>query len=116
MSLRYSGPAVLRCDAGIFAVHADLRTDVSGGVYSWGGRLTVSDVTAVGARGQGGTLTLSVPGSPGGEVHVAVDDLNPDTGGVLLRVTGHGRAPYEQDGEIVTSRGEDGGTVYQLAE
>lgn len=114
MALRYSGPAVFRTSAGTWTVQADLRTDVGAGVYSWGGRLTATDVAALHARGQGGTLTLPEYGDS--EVHVAVADLDPDTGGVILRVTGHDRAPYEQDGDIVTSRGEDGATVYQVAD
>jgi hypothetical protein len=115
VSLRYSGPATLRTDAGQFDVHAVLSTVVASGTYSWGGRLTTTDVAAVAARGQGGTLTLSVPHQVDAQVHVAVADLHPD-GGVLLRVDGHGRAPYERDGEITATRGEDGATVYQVAE
>ena len=114
MSLRYSGPAVFRSPAGTWTVQADLRTDVSAGVYSWGGRLSCDDVAALGADKQGGTLALPALDTIA-EVHVAVADLNPD-GGVILRVTGHGRAPYEQDGDIVTARSEDGVTVYQVAE
>lgn len=114
MALRYSGPAVLRSPAGIFPVDAELVTDVGNGVYSWGGRLTSADVAVLHARGQGGTITLPVHGDS--VVHVAVADLNPDTGGVILRITGHGRAPYEQDGDITTRRGEDGATVYQVAD
>lgn len=115
MPLRYSGPAALHCDAGIFAVHAVLSTVVASGTYSWGGRLTTTDVAALAARGQGGTLTLSAPHQVEAEVHVAVADLHPDSG-VLLRVDGHGRAPYEDDGEITATRGEDGATAYQVAE
>lgn len=98
MSLRYSGPAVFRTSAGTWTVQAELVTDVGNGVYSWGGALRCSDVAALGARGQGGTLTIPVHGDS--VVHVAVADLNPDTGGVHLRITGHGRAPYEQDAEV----------------
>jgi hypothetical protein len=113
MALRYSGPAVLRASAGTWPVQADLVTDVSAGVYSWGGRLATTDVAALHTRGQGGTLTLPEYGDS--EVHVAVADLDPDSGGVVLHVTGHGRAPYEEDGDIVTSQGEDGATVYLQA-
>lgn len=114
MSLRYSGPATLHCDAGIFAVHAGLSTVVASGTYSWGGRLTTTDVAALAARGQGGTLTLSVPHQVDAQVHVEVADLHPDSG-VLLRVDGHGRAPYERDGDITATPGEDGATVYRVA-
>ena len=114
MSLRYSGPAVFRASAGTWTVQVVLVTDVGNGVYSWGGTLRCSDVAALHARGQGGTLTLPVHGDS--VVHVAVADLDPDTGGVILRITGHGRAPYEQDGDITTRRGEDGATVYQAAD
>lgn len=48
------------------------------------------------------------------EVHVVVADLNPD-GGVLLRVHGLGRAPYEQDEDVVTSTNERGFTVHEPA-
>lgn len=116
MATRYSGPATLRCDAGRFDVHAVLSTVVASGTYSWGGRLTTTDVAALAARGQGGTLTLSVPHQGDAEVHVAVADLHPDSGGVLLRVDGHGRAPYEDDGEITATPGEDGATVYQVVD
>ena len=118
MSLRYSGPAVLRCDAGVFPVHADLRTDVSGGVYSWSGRLHAHDLAAMRAARSGGALTLSVPphpGTPAALVHIVHTDPHPG-GGVQVRVHGNGRAPYERDGEIVTRPREGGGTVYQVAE
>jgi hypothetical protein len=111
MSLRYSGSAVFRSSAGTWTVQADLRTDVSAGVYSWGGRLSCTDLAALGADKQGGTLALPALDTIS-EVHVAVADLNSDTGGVTLRVDGHGRAPYEQDGDIVTTRGDDGAIVY----
>ncbi len=114
MALRYSGPAVFRTRAGTWTVRVVLVTDVGAGVYSWGGRLHCTDLAALQTRGQGGTLSLPVHGDR--EVHVTAADLDPDTGGVLLRVTGHGRAPYEQDGDITTTRGEDGATVYQVAE
>lgn len=114
MALQYSGSATLHCDAGIFPIHADLRTDVSGGVYSWGGRLHTHDPSAIGAARQGGTLTLSAP-AVDSAVHVVVADLNP-AGGVLLRIHGTGRAPYEEAGEIVTRPREGGGTVYLIAE
>lgn len=92
MALRYSGPASLRTDSGTFDVHAVLATNTSDGTYSWGGRLTTLDVAALGAAKRGGTLTLT--GLSEAEVHVVVADLD-DNGGVLLRVHGHGRAPYE---------------------
>ena len=114
MSLRYSGPATLRCDAGIFTVHATLSTDVSGGVYSWGGILHTVYVAALRAAGQGGRLTFTAP-EVAVEVHVVVAELHPG-GGVRLRVDGHGRAPYEDDGEITVTPGVDGATVYQVAE
>lgn len=93
MSLRYSGPAVFRSPAGTWRVQADLSTDVSGGVYSWGGRLAAADLGALAAQARGGTLSL--PDCGDSEVHVAVADLDPEHGGVLLRVNGHDRAPYE---------------------
>lgn len=105
---------MFRTSAGTWTVQAELVTDVGNGVYSWGGRLTATDVAALHTRGQGGTLTLPVHGDS--EVHVAVTDLDPDTGGVILRVTGHGRAPYEQDGDIATTVDEQGATVHQVAE
>ena len=93
MSVRYSGPATLRTDSGtVFDVEAALSTNACDGTYSWGGRLCASDIAALGVARRGGTLTL--PGLPGAEVHVVVADLD-DGGGVLLRVDGHGRAPYE---------------------
>lgn len=113
MSLRYSGPATLRSPAGIFSVHATLSTDVSGGVYSWGGRLHAYEITAIRAVQQGGTLTL--PDLPDTEVHVTHTEPHAD-GGILFRIDGHGRAPYEDDGEITATRGLDGATVYQVAE
>lgn len=94
MSLRYSGPATLRTDSGAFDVEAVLSTNTSDGTYSWGGRLTCSDVAALRTAKQGGTLTLSVPGEPAAEVHVVLAE--PADSGVLLRITGAGRAPYEQ--------------------
>lgn len=113
MALRYSGSAVLLSAAGIFTVHAELATNLGSGVYSWGGKLTTSEVSAIGLQDQGGTLTL--PGMPDVPVHVTVADLA-EQGGVLLRVNGHGTAPYERDGEVVTRPREGGGTVYQLAD
>lgn len=98
MATRYSGPAVLRADSGVFDVEAALATNTASGTYSWGGRLSASDVAALGLARRGGTLTLSVPGDPSGDVHVVVADPDP-AGGVLLRVHGVGRAPYEQDGD-----------------
>lgn len=113
MSLRYSGAAVLHSESGIFAVHADLATNLGSGVYSWGGKLTTSEVSAIGLQDQGGTLAL--PGLPDVPVHVTVAVLA-EQGGVLLRVNGHGRAPYERDGEITATPREGGGTYYQAAE
>ena len=102
VSLRYSGPAVLRTDSGaVFDVEAALHTNMADGTYSWGGRLCASDIAALGVARRGGTLTL--PGLPGAEVHVVVADPDP-AGGVLLRVNGHGRAPYEQGGEQTAER------------
>jgi hypothetical protein len=92
VSLRYSGPATLRTDAGVFAVQAVLSTNTSDGTYSWGGRLTTLDPAALKLARMGGTLTL--PGLPSTDVHVVVADPDPN-GGVVLRVHGHGRAPYE---------------------
>lgn len=96
---RYSGPATLRAEGQAFDVQAVLSTNTAHGTYSWYGRLVTPDVAALALRGQGGTLTLSVPGEPSGEVGVVVADPGPD-GGVLLRIHGAGRAPYGQDGEI----------------
>jgi hypothetical protein len=114
VATEYIGPATFRTADTVFAVHAALSTDVSGGVYSWGGRLLAADVAAVNLQGQGGTL--SVPEYGDSEVHVAVADLDSEMGGVLLRVTGSGRAPYEQDGDIVSVRLPDGSTIYQTIE
>lgn len=94
MSLQYSGPATLRTDSGVFDVEAMLSTNASDGTYSWGGRLTTLDPAALTLARRGGTLTLSVPGEPDADVHVVVADPDPN-GGVVLRVHGHGRAPYE---------------------
>lgn len=85
-------------------MQAELRTDVSGGVYSWGGRLHATDLGALGAHARGGTLSL--PDCGDSEVHVTVADLDPERGGVLLRVNGHDRAPYEQDGDIPVRQDE----------
>ena len=92
MSLRYSGPATLHADGRTFDVEAVLSTNTSDGTYSWGGRLTTLDIGALAAAKRGGTLTL--PGLPDAEVHVVLAEPDPD-GGVLLRITGAGRAPYE---------------------
>lgn len=96
MATEYSGPATLHTNDRVLDVQAHLSTDVSGGAYSWGGRLTTSDVAALGARGQGGTLTLSVP-PVAADVHVVHAELADS--GILLRVDG-GRA-----GTVRTGRG-----------
>ncbi len=114
MSLDYSGPATLHILDRDTHVHADLHTDVSAGVYSWGGQLRCPNTALTRTRDVGGTLTL--PDCDPVEVHVVVADLSLAHGGVRLRVDGHGRAPYEQDGEITTRSGEDGATVYEVAE
>jgi hypothetical protein len=114
VSLSYSGPATLRVNGRWFDVHAEISTDVSGGVYSWGGRLVTSDLAALNLKGQGGTLTLPVP-DVSAEVHVVVAELDSHAG-VVLRVDGTGRAPYEQPGEIVGARMPDGSTFYQWME
>lgn len=97
MALRYSGPAALHCDAGTFTVHAVLSTVVASGTYSWGGRLHSPDIAAIRAARQGGTLAL--PDLDPVEVHVTHTEPHPG-GGVQVRVNGHGRAPYERDGEV----------------
>lgn len=96
MSLRYSGPATLRTDGRTFDVQAVLFTNTSDGSYSWHGSLTTPDPSALRAARQGGTLTLPVPGDPSAELHVVVADLDTERGGVVLRVHGAGRAPYEE--------------------
>lgn len=114
MSIRYEGPAVLRTNDHAFDVKATLWTDVSEGIYSWSGRLVTSDLAAINLRGQGGTLTLTVP-DVSGDVHVVAAELD-SHGGVLLRIDGTGRAPYEEDGEIVSAKMSDGSTFYQWVE
>lgn len=113
MSLRYSGPAVLHCETGIIAVHADLSTNLGSGVYSWTGRLHTDDIAALRTAGQGGTLAL--PDETAADMHIAHAEPDPG-GGVLVRVHGNGRAPFERDGEITATPREDGGTYYQAAE
>lgn len=111
MSTSYSGPATLHINGTVIDVHAKLTTDVSEGVYSWGGRLTTSDPAAVRVAGWGGILTLPVPASSDRPVHVVAVELGDS--GCLLRVHGAGRAPYEQDGEISAVKLPDGSTFYE---
>lgn len=108
MATSYEGPATLRVGALEYSVRARLSTTV-GAAYSWQGTASTTDITALDLQGHGGALTL--PGRPAGEVHVAVTELHPG-GGVLLRLHGVGRAPYEEDGDIIATRTEDGATVY----
>ncbi len=112
MSLSYSGPATLHLGAEQLEVTAVLRTDLSGGVYSWGGRLTAGDLAAFSAAGSGGILT--VPGCNPAEVLIVAAEPHID-GGILLRIHGNGRAPYEKDGDIVTRLGAEGETIHELA-
>lgn len=114
MATSYEGPATLRTAAGDFPVQVHLSTSV-GHTYSWEGRAVTTDVSAVTLQGRGGALRFDdLPGPPSGGVHIPVTELWAG-GGVLLRVHGSGRAPYEVDGEIVTHKTDDGVTVYQRA-
>lgn len=109
MATSYAGPATLRVGAAAYSVQVHLSTSV-GYAYSWEGHATTADLAALDARG--GILTL--PDGRAGEVYVPVTELNPD-GGVRLRLHGVGRAPYELDGDIVTTTSAGGATVYEKA-
>lgn len=111
MATSYAGPATLQVGYAEWQVDVRLATTV-GVTYSWEGSASTTELSALGTQGGGGTLTL--PGHGSGEVHVAVTELHPG-GGVILRLHGAGRAPYEEDGDIVTSLAEDGSIVYEKA-
>ena len=106
----YEGPATLHSDGVELPVQVRLSTTLST-TYSWQGRATTPELAALTMRGQGGTLTLSTPDQPAGEVHVAVAELDPDHGGVVLRLHGAGRAPYETS---PPHPGPGGSTVYEM--
>jgi hypothetical protein len=112
MATSYDGPATLRTERGEWSVQVRLATTV-GAAYSWQGSASTSDIAALDSQGHGGTLTLPVP-PVSGEVHVAVTELHPG-GGVILHLHGAGRAPYEVDGDIVTTVAEGGEPTYAKA-
>lgn len=109
MATSYEGPATLQVGYADWQVEVRLATTV-GVTYSWEGSASTTELSALGTQGGGGTLTL--PGHGSGEVHVAVTELHPG-GGVLLHLHGAGRAPYEQDGDIVSRVDDTGTTIYE---
>ncbi len=110
MSLSYSGPATLHISNRMLDVGVELRTDLTGGVYSWGGRFHTNHLPALQWPGRGGLLSL--PNGVSAEVHFVTSDLDLEHGAVAVRLDGHGRAPYEAVGDVVTEPGPDGSTVY----
>ncbi len=109
MATSYEGPATLHVGGTSWPVTVHLSTTV-GAAYSWQGTASTTDLAALGAQGSGGTLTLPEQGAAG--VHIPVTELHPG-GGVVVRLHGVGRAPYEVDGDIVSRVDDDGATIYE---